>query len=403
MKLKKLLALIPFVLMIISGCVPPEYYFRPLPENPALPVTVAAFLPLTGANRIYAEQMREGLLAAEARINRNRGIAGRKLKLRIIDTAGTAEGTAAALKKAEMFGAVAAVAGYSTNEVSMLIKHADRLRMPMVIPMATSDRHVEASPFIYRNSFSDLQQMEALASYIYFWRKLARGAIITDKTGDEEYSRNISRNFTQSIRDLGGEITLNTELNSNAKISDDQIIKLLATDPEFILISATGKRAAEMIIKLRESRFRGIICGPDSWDDDLICASLKGIHPGECVFTALFNPDNSTREFKEFKKDFRKRFFHAPGACETQSYDALIFLAIGLEKAEHLVNFDRNWRKITALPGAAAYYTMGKKGAIDRTIYLKNFRIDHDGGQQTVTNIVHKLQYSKIKDYKVIE
>ena len=65
----------------------PEYYFRELPENPAAPVTVAAFLPLSGSNRIYAEQMREGLLAAEARINRNRGIAGRKLKLKIFDTA----------------------------------------------------------------------------------------------------------------------------------------------------------------------------------------------------------------------------------------------------------------------------------------------------------------------------
>lgn len=403
MKLKKLPILISLIMMLFAGCVPPEYYFRALPENPDSPVTVAAFLPLTGSNKVYAEQMREGLLAAEARINNRRGIAGRKIKLRIIDTAGSAEGTAAALKKAENYGAVAAIAGYSTNEVSILIKHADRLRMPMVIPMATSDKHVEASPFIYRNSFSDQQQMETLAAYIYFWRKLSRGAIITDKTGDEEYSRNISRNFTQAVRDLSGEITINTVINSNAQISDNEIIKLLATDPEFILISATGKRAAEMIIKLRESRFRGIICGPDSWDDDLICESLKGIHPGECVFTALFNPENSSREFVEFKKDFRQRFFHAPGPCETQSYDALVFLAIGLEKASHLFTFDRNWRKITALPGAAAYYTMGRKGAIDRTIYLKNFRINHDGDQQIVTNVVHKLQYSKIKDYKVIE
>ena len=401
--MKKLLALIPLLMTIFSGCVPPEYYFRELPENPAAPVTVAAFLPLSGSNRIYAEQMREGLLAAEARINRNRGIAGRKLKLKIFDTAGTAEGTDSALKKAEKAGAIAAVAGYSTNEVSMLIKHADRLRMPMVIPLATSDKHVEASPFIYRNSFSDQQQMETLAAYIFFWRKLARGAIITDKTGDEEYSREISRNFTQAVRDLGGEITINTVLNSDTDITDDEIIKLLATDPEFILISATGKRAAGMIIKLRESRFRGIICGPDSWDDDLICDALKGVHPGECVFTALFNPDNTSREFKEFRKDFRKRFYHNPRACETQSYDALIFLAIGLEKAGHLVSFDRNWRKITAFPGAAAYYTMGKKGAIDRTVYLKNFRINHDGDQQTVTHVVQKLQYSKIKDYKVIE
>ena len=406
MKLKKLLYLLPvlIVMFLAAGCIPAEFYFRPLPENPAAPVPVAAFLPLSGSNRIYAEQMSEGLRAAESRINRNHGIGGRRLKLYILDTAGSEEGTATALKKAEKLGVIAAIAGFSTEEVSRLIKHADRLQMPMIIPLATSDYHTDASPFVYRNCFSDLQQMEVLAAHLYHWRKMSRGAVVTDSANDAEYSRGIARNFTQAIRDTSGTITINTVLNAKEMISNDQLNQLLSTEPEFIMISGSGKRAAEILKKLREAGFRGIICGSDSWDDDQFFETLTGTEAGECIYPALFNPENTSREFREFQKEFRQKFYHKPGVCETQSFDALVFLAIGLENADNLVDFDFNWRKIRNFPGAAAYYTMGKKGALDRTIYLKSLGVDRDGEKLRVyPRLSSKMQYSKLNDYRVLE
>ena len=72
--MKKILLLLAAVAGIFTGCVPPELTLRHFPENPSAPLTVAALLPLTGENRIYAEQMLEGLLAAESRINRSPSI-----------------------------------------------------------------------------------------------------------------------------------------------------------------------------------------------------------------------------------------------------------------------------------------------------------------------------------------
>lgn len=403
MKVISTLLLMP-VLFLFSGCVPSELVFRELPEDPAAPVTVAAFLPLTGNNRIYAEQMKEGLSAAETRINALTGISGRKLKVQYFDTAGSAEGTRNALEQAQDAGAIAAVAGYDTGEVSMLISHADRLRMPMVIPLATSDYHTQTSSFVYRNCFTDLQQMEMLAAYIFYWRKVSKGAIITDLDGDEEYTRGISRNFTQAINDQGGTIVGTVTLKPDSTLSEEQIRYLLMNEPNFIMLSARGKRVAQMIKSIREAGFIGIICGPDSWDDSEVTDALQGIHPGECIFTAFFSEENSNREFKAFRKEFRRNFYHYPGACETQSYDALVFLAIALNNAENLLEFDRNWCTIKNYPGAAAIYTMQKKGNIDRTIYLKSFGVEKSGGTlHPFARLSKKLQYSKLKDYQVIE
>lgn len=393
------------LLLTVTGCIPAELQFHPLPENPADPVVIAALLPLTGTNKIYAEQMKEGLQAAETVVNqRQRGISGRRLQMAFFDTKGTAEGTAQALQDARSQGAIAVVAGYDTGEVAMITAQADRLQMPMIIPLATSDYHSGSSPFVYRNCFSDTQQMEVLASFLAFWRQKNTGAIVTDPAGDDEYTRGISRNFTQSVTDLGGSITCNMVLQNGQLLTEGQLRSLLMTEPQFILISARGQRAAQLVRQLREAGFYGILCGPDSWDDDEFTNALNGTDPGECVFTAFFNPQNNSQEYTTFRQEFRRRFYHYPGACETQSYDALIFLAIALNNTDNLWDFDRNWRQIINFQGAAATYTMLRNGGLDRTVYLKSFGVDRSSGTpRPIPRLTKELQYSKLRDYQVIE
>ena len=391
-------------LFLLAGCVPAELHLRELPpDDPHAPVIVAALLPLTGENRIYAEQMQEGLLAAQARINRY-GINGRQLRLEIIDTRGSSDGSAEALRIANERQAIAAVVGYNTEEVSLLIPHAAALQMPMIIPMATSDYHLQVSPFIYRNCFSDTQQMEVLANYLIHWRQKQRGAIITDPASDDEYTRGIARNFTQAITDGGGTITMNMALKPDALLTMDQLRSMLMTDPQYILVASRSQRAAQLVKQLRDAGFNGILAGPDCWDDDEFFRNLAGVETGECIFTAFFSDENTSLEFRNFRREFRKKFLHHPGACETQSYDALIFLAIALDDAQDMFKFDRNWRTIRNHHGASGLYTMLKKGDIDRTVYLKSIGVDRRSGTpMPYPRLSKKLQHSDLKNYKVIE
>ena len=403
--MKNFLTLIPLVILFFtSGCIPESMMLKPLPEDPRTPAVIAAFLPLSGENRIYAEQMKEGLLFAETEINSRNGINGKQIKVIFYDTNGSAAGTLEAVSKAEQDNAVAAIAGYSTTEVSNLVKYAAPKRMPMIIPMATSDYHLQAGAFVCRNSFSDTQQMEVLANYLIHWRKTYTGAVITDYDGDREYARGITRNFIQAVSDNGGTISSSETIGENGMISREQLVRLLATDPRFILVAAQGKRAALLLKKLREAGFSGIICGPDSWDQHEFISHLAGSEPGECIFTAFFHPENDSRAYLEFHQKFRKKFFHNPGACETQSYDALNFLCIALSNAEHILDFDRNWRTIRNHSGAAALYTGLPGGGIDRTIYLKSIGIDRSGEKtRPYARLSKKLQHSDLKKYRIIE
>ena len=390
------------LIFIAAGCVPAEYVFNELPPDPSSPVVVAALLPLSGESRVFGEQMKEGLLMAENTVNNRGGVSGRTLKLEIIDT--NSGGTAAAVQQAVSIGARGIIAGHSTREVTEIIAAARHTRIPIVIPLATADEHLQMTPFVYRNCFSDTQQMEVLAAYLRYWRVLSKGAVITDPAGDAEYATNISMKFTQALKDAGGTMLYSVALDDNAVNSDRKIRSILETDPDFIMLASRGKKTAELIKKLRGYGFSGILCGADCWDDEAFFAELKGTNPGECVFTSFFSKDNQSPEFKIFRDGFRKKYFHLPSACETQSYDALLFLAIGLNNAGNLFEFDRNWRTIRKFQGAAAMYTMLPKGGIDRTVYLKSFKVDHAGGTPEVSvRLTKSLQYSKLKDYRVIE
>lgn len=388
---------------MLCGCIPEEFMLR-INKEERTPITVAALLPLSGTNRIYAEQMREGLLCAETEINANGGIGGRQMILRFIDTRGDAVGTRDAVAQAEKLNAAGLIAGYNTEEVSRIIEHSSRLRMPTVIPLATSMYHLQVSPFVYRNAYSDAQQMEMLAAYLRAWRSLTRGAVLIDPVDAPEYSRGIARNFAQAVTDQGGEIVGTTILPANGDVPVETIRSILVAAPQFIIVPSQGKRAADILKKLRLGGFTGIICGPDSWDDTSFIDALAGFEPGDCVYTAFFSPENPSAEFESFRKTFRARFFHNPEACETQSYDALKFLVIGLTGVDNLLDFDKNWQSIRNHSGAAAVYTMLKKGDIDRTIYLNSIGVRRGNGKIVpYARLSRKMQYSQLEEYKVLE
>lgn len=399
MKFKLFISAAAALLMAIAGgCVGPEFYIRNYQEgNPKL--KVAAILPLSGANRMFAEQMREGLLLAEHEINANSTSGRKRLDFRIFDSKGTDSGAAAALDEAASWGASGIIAGYSTDEVAAILPRAAQLRMPVVIPLATATEHTMVSPFVYRNSYTDFQQAEMLASFLYYWRQAKHLGIFIDENGDTNYQGNISRDVSQHIRDVGGSVTLTMMVKGQPDIP--AITAMLKSDPEAILLTYSGKKAAETIKLLRNSGFTGIICGADNWDSDELIDALDNFKVGDCLYTAFFSDENTNPEYLNFKKTFRKRFYHNPGACETQSYDALKFMVIGLNNAETLPDFDRNWRKIRLFQGAAALYTMLPKGGIDRTIYINSIGLKRVGTKiKPYSRVSRKMQYSKLREYR---
>ena len=384
--------------LLLTGCVPEELKLRCNPELDTT-VKIGAVLPLTGSNQRYGLKMLDGLRFALEEVNNSRGLNGKPVELLTFDSNSSAEGAARAAESAAAANVTALIAGYDTNEVAAVVPLVEKLRLPTVIPLATDDEHVGVSPFVFRNIYTDSQQAETIAAYLWYWRKVLHIGIMADMSPKEEYSRNIARETARHFTKLGGVVVKTAEYRGDDY--ESAMRDLLTHAPRAIVIPAEASRAAGMIRKLREMGFSGIICGPDSWDSKALIRGLAGMQePGDCVYMGLFSDESKRREFRNFNKAFSARRFHNPGSSETQSYDALKLLLIGLGNATDIRLFTKNWLSIRHHLGAAAVYTMLPDGNIDRTMYIKSIAPPNVANPDPYSRLLLEFQYSRLGTYR---
>ena len=97
---KRLPLLITAVLSVITaGCIPSELYLKVDMSEPGTDLKIAAVLPLSGRNKVAAEQMAEGMKMAEYELNAN-SVTGRgQLQLKFFDSKGSADGAMEAVER----------------------------------------------------------------------------------------------------------------------------------------------------------------------------------------------------------------------------------------------------------------------------------------------------------------
>lgn len=384
------------VAVIFAGCAP----FTPLPhpvipEDAGKPVKIGVLLPLTGPDAEFGKRTLQGVELACAGLNTGRGVSDRRIELLVRDT--KSEAGEARLQAEALFreGIIGLVGPYSTKEAMAVKPVVETLLIPTILPLATGDDLTEGTKLIYRTSFSDKQQGEALAAYCWYWRKLLRIAILINRDKEAVYSRNVARSMANSFTDLGGTVVRQVEYEGDFEEFAKRLRELVAYNPQAILIPAEPENAGRLVKYIRRLGYHGLLIGPESWDEPVFLANC-GEEPGDCAFVGLYSEEFDLPEQKEFREAFRRRFFVYPSASEAQGYDALNMLAIGLGNARSIEEFNRNMNAIRNVPGASALYTMKPGGGIDRTLFIKTVRPPAQPGDSPEARLSQSFNMNKI-------
>ena len=383
------------VALLFSGCIKHKIAADPEARGPVL---IGAVLPLSGQFSVSGERMLSGLQYAEYELNNHRGINNRPVKLLVFDTQSSGDGAEKAFASAARSGVSGIICGYSEDEVRSVLPLAEKYSIPSIIPLVTADSTVNANTFVFRNIYTDRQQGEALAAYLWYWRQMLRISVLMDVAPESGYERNTARAVAAAFKELGGTVT-----NMPAYRRDDfskAVNEALVTGPQAVIVSARGERAGKILKELRRKGYKGTICGLDNWDSPEFFSTVTPLSDlGDCVYVSYFTPANSTEEFKDFKENFRRRHFHEPGNVETASYDALKLLAIGLGRAATIEDFRKNWLTIRNHFGAGATYTMLRDGNVDRTMYI-NALEPGKNGLSSYGRLVRSFMHSKLATYR---
>lgn len=153
------------------------------------------------------------------------------------------------------FSALALAAG-AVAEVSQI---------PLIAPMASSPSVTANRPFVTRLAFLDADQGDALARFAYDTLGLRRAGILYNAASD--YGRGIIDLFSRTFIASGGRVVGTEQYNiDDPGDQRPQIMRLLALQPDAIVLPNFSVRDSSQARILRTAGFRGQLLGSDAWD-----------------------------------------------------------------------------------------------------------------------------------------
>jgi branched-chain amino acid transport system substrate-binding protein len=200
---------------------------------------------------------------------------------------------------------------------------AEASEVLMIAPMASSPAVTAGRTFVFRLSFVDAFQGEVLARFAYDSLRIRRAAILHDAAST--YGNEISRLFRETFEAAGGRVVGTETFNADASNQfEPQLRRLLAANPDAILLPNFVTHDSAQIRQARALGFRGRFLGSDSWD-------VRALSPRDDAIGSIIVANWDRRSVREpvqrFLAAWQARHSHPARATAAATYDA-VYLAV---------------------------------------------------------------------------
>lgn len=209
---------------------------------------------------------------------------------------------------------------------------AQKAKVPMITPASTHPRVTEVGDYIFRVSFIDPFQGEAMARFAFQNLNLTKVAIFTERHSD--YSKGLAEYFAKTFVGLGGKVVSEEFYNSGDTQFDTALDAIRKSQPQALYIPGYYKDVA---LIAREARKRGLqtqLLGGDGWDSEELYADGQEAVVG-AYYSNHFTADRLDSEVtKRFVEKYKARFSATPDGLAARSYDAFNIAVAALEKSK---------------------------------------------------------------------
>lgn len=291
-------------------------------------ITIGLVAPLTGPVAAYGDQVKNGAEAAVEAINKNGGIAGEKVVLKLADDAGDPKQGVSAANSLVGEG-IHFVVGPVTSGVAMPASDVFAENgVLMVTPTATApDLTNRGLENVLRTCGRDDQQAEVAAKYVLDHFKDKRIAVVHD---NGTYGKGLADAFKKVINDGGLTEVAYTALTPGEKDYSALVTKLKADKVDVIYFGGYHPEAGLLVRQLHDVQVSAQIIGGEGLSNTEYWAIGNQAAQGT-LFTnatdALKNPDSAEAVAVLKEKGV------PPEAFTLNAYAAVQVLKFGIEKA----------------------------------------------------------------------
>jgi branched-chain amino acid transport system substrate-binding protein len=273
---------------------------------------------------------KNGAQLAADEINKSGGVGGRPIELVFEDDGGTADGASAAVARMTGRGhARAIVCGPSKDSASAAAK-AQESKVPLVTTSSTEPRLTATGDYVFRVSFLDSFQGEAMAKYAANNIHAKTAAILSES--DSEYSGDLARAFDENFTKLGGQVTQKLTYAQSDEDFKTQLTALHDSNPEVIYIPGRYAQVGRLAKQAREMGLKATLLGGDGWNDPRLFEAGADALDGSYI-TGLFSANDPEAGVRKFAGDYAARFGGPPDPSAALAYDATKLVADALSRA----------------------------------------------------------------------
>lgn len=302
----------------------------PPPER----VRVGAFMSLSGDTAQYGISALNGIRMAVEEANAAGGIKGLRVDLFIRDTRSDAVETGLVVEKLAREEHVHALLGEVVSSRSLAAARvAQRERVPMLTPSATSPEITAVGDYVFRSCYTDTFQGAALARFAIGSLGAMRAALLVDR--DQRYSVELARYVREDFERRGGQIVAVQEYPDGESDFSVQLAEVGAAQPDVVFIPGYYMEVGLLARQARTLGLSAPLVGGDGWDSPRL-TQIGGEALAGGFFSTHFSAEDPDPQVQRFVADYRRLFGSAPDSFSATAYDAARIMLAAIERAPTL-------------------------------------------------------------------
>jgi branched-chain amino acid transport system substrate-binding protein len=232
-----------------------------------------------------------GLRAYIAATNAKGGVNGRKISLQVRDTKSDSQ-AARTQFNALVAGGVVAIVGpdLSTNYIAVA-PLAATAKVPLLSQGAPNDLVAQAKPYYYLTTIPLPFEAKIAVDYIQTQRRTTGGAapkiaaLYTNSASTATWREGLIQDVKTAF---GSELTDAEQLDSTAINVTSPVSKIVATNPDYVLLRILGTQVPLVVSALRDKGFAGQIIADYNGGDTAVLKSVND--PGYLVIRPFADP-----------------------------------------------------------------------------------------------------------------
>ena len=302
----------------------------PPPER----VRVGAFMSLSGDTAQYGISALNGIRMAVEEANAAGGVKGGRVDLIVRDTRSDSVETGLVVERLAREERVHALLGEVVSSRSLAAARvAQRERVPMLTPSATSPEITAVGDYVFRSCYTDTFQGAALARFAISSLGALRAALLVAR--DQGYSVELARYVREDFERRGGQVVAQQEYPDGESDFSVQLAEVGAAQPDVVFIPGYYMEVGLLARQARALGLNAPLVGGDGWDSPRLM-QLGGEALSGGFFSTHFSAEDADPQVQRFVADYRRLFGSTPDSFSATAYDAARIMLAAIERAPTL-------------------------------------------------------------------